>query len=459
MGGMEALRGFLYQGFASVLEALADGGNWDKIYVEYPTPGDKVDIALEERGQIIRCIQVKSTKNFFSKKKIQDWINELIGDKESPEYKLYLIGQCGRAAGKFINSVEKYYTNTLDGEAEASLKGFDRCLLENKRIWITVLPFEVVILKKILRDSLLKYISHSNRKMLFNQIDFIASVMVEKQMISSMNGNGMDKNEFDERLKDCISLTEDEHYRQRTLIEIISFDCKEDGEKALRLSFLDKFDGRELKEEYSWDKDIYTGLEEFLHDSTGIKGVYHLFLKAHISIAFAAGRILNSKSGINVLPIQKTANKGVMLWDVGDGNKADYCDWEIVDEKLQEGRLDSALILNVCHNIKDEVIQFIENRKLPIGRLISCIPQGGATNISIKDGTHAYLLAYDVHRAISGRSIEERRAVMHIFAAVPAVFMFFLGQNSLGFGKCILYEYDFEQRNSCTYSQSMSFLN
>ena len=47
MGGKEASRGFLYQGFASVLEALTDKGNWDKIYVEFPTSNDKVDIALE----------------------------------------------------------------------------------------------------------------------------------------------------------------------------------------------------------------------------------------------------------------------------------------------------------------------------------------------------------------------------------------------------------------------------
>ncbi len=40
---------FLYQGFASVLEALTDKGNWDKIYVEFPTSNDKVDIALEQQ--------------------------------------------------------------------------------------------------------------------------------------------------------------------------------------------------------------------------------------------------------------------------------------------------------------------------------------------------------------------------------------------------------------------------
>ena len=46
MGGKEASRGFLYQGFASVLEALTDESNWDKIYVEFPTSNNKVDIAI-----------------------------------------------------------------------------------------------------------------------------------------------------------------------------------------------------------------------------------------------------------------------------------------------------------------------------------------------------------------------------------------------------------------------------
>ena len=46
MGGRDASRGFLYQGFASVLEALTNKNKWDKIYVEFPTTDDKVDIAL-----------------------------------------------------------------------------------------------------------------------------------------------------------------------------------------------------------------------------------------------------------------------------------------------------------------------------------------------------------------------------------------------------------------------------
>ena len=46
MGGQEGSRGFLYQGIASVLEALNDK-RWDKIYIEFNSKDDKVDIALE----------------------------------------------------------------------------------------------------------------------------------------------------------------------------------------------------------------------------------------------------------------------------------------------------------------------------------------------------------------------------------------------------------------------------
>lgn len=55
MGGKEASRGFLYQGFASVLEALTDKGNWDKIYVELPTSNDKVDIALSSKIKLLNA--------------------------------------------------------------------------------------------------------------------------------------------------------------------------------------------------------------------------------------------------------------------------------------------------------------------------------------------------------------------------------------------------------------------
>lgn len=57
MGGKEALRGFLYQGFASVLEALCHEG-WDRIYIELDSKNDKVDIALEANHVIVKSFKL-----------------------------------------------------------------------------------------------------------------------------------------------------------------------------------------------------------------------------------------------------------------------------------------------------------------------------------------------------------------------------------------------------------------
>lgn len=206
MGGKEASRGFLYQGFASVLEALTDKGNWDKIYVEFPTSNDKVDIALEQQNQIVKCIQVKSTINTFTKSDIKIWLDDLIKDIESPEYELFLIGQCDKSANTFIKSIEKYYGKVLDKEAKSSLNGFDTDLLDNKRIRFFILPFEIEVLEKIVRDSLHQYISDSNQMMTFDQIRFIASATVNDQMISSTHGKGIDRKDFDEEMENAFFL-------------------------------------------------------------------------------------------------------------------------------------------------------------------------------------------------------------------------------------------------------------
>jgi len=185
-----------------------------------------------------------------------------------------------------------------------------------------------------------------------------------------------------------------------------------------------------------------------------------VFLDTHMSLAFAAGRILDSKSGINVFPIQKSATNGIVLWDVKLSSKRNYSCWDISHEKFDQNQGDSALILNVTRNIYGDVIEFIKESDLLIGRIINCMPsEVGGTNFSIQDGTHAAFLANSVYSAIARRSTIERRATLHIFASAPNAFMFFLGQNSQGFGKCILYEYDFEQRNSCSYSPSIDFTN
>ena len=137
MGGKDASRGFLYQAFAAVLEALCQQ-TWDKIYIEMDSKYDKVDIALEKNAAIFKSIQVKSTINSFSKKNIIRWLKDLIEDEVgSIEFDLFLIGQCDQAAITFINSVKKFQNCTMDSTSQQSLNNFDTSIVQDKSIKFT----------------------------------------------------------------------------------------------------------------------------------------------------------------------------------------------------------------------------------------------------------------------------------------------------------------------------------
>ena len=462
MGGKEASRGFLYQAFASVLEALCQK-NWDKIYIEFDSEKDKVDIALEKENKVFKSIQVKSTINTFTKNSVSKWIQDLINDDVgSTEFELFLIGQCDDTTNTFINSIKKLQSNKLDKKSQSSLDGFDINSIKDMKIDFKSLPFDVCILEQIVRDSLNKYISAKNQTVTFDQISFIASATVNDQMISSTQGKGIDRETFDEALEKRILLLANRYYSKRISISIKSFNrgAVDIEDETMCLSLLDKFNDRTLKDEYNWNNDIYELMKNFLLTNTNNTDAYQIFLDTHSSLAFAAGQVLDSKSGVNIFPIQKSATNGIELWEVKESSKSNYSNWDISHEIFDENQADSVLILNVTHNIYDDVVRYIKENNLPIRRIIMCVPdKGGFTNFSIEDGNHAAILANSVYDAIVERSTEERRATLHIFASAPNAFMFFLGQVSRGFGKCVLYEYDFEQRDSCSYSKSISFIN
>ena len=110
---------------------------------------------------------------------------------------------------------------------------------------------------------------------------------------------GIARNEFEERLEKRIRLVADQYAPKRTAIWINSYpdDVDEAGKTSGRyLSFIDKFQGRNLKAEYDWNRDIYGEIKEFLLSRVNREQAYELYMAAHCSIAFAAGRLLNSKS-------------------------------------------------------------------------------------------------------------------------------------------------------------------
>ena len=95
-------------------------------------------------------------------------------------------------------------------------------------------------------------------------------------MISSTHGNGIDRKIFDEELEKRILLVADEYSLKRISIGIKSFIREgvilEDAMKCL--SLIDKFEGRNIKDGYDWNNDIYKMMKEFLLTNTDTNAAY-----------------------------------------------------------------------------------------------------------------------------------------------------------------------------------------
>ncbi|WP_257535856.1 hypothetical protein [Mesobacillus foraminis] len=206
MGGKEAIRGFLYQGFATILESLTQEF-WDRIYVEYPSNDDKVDIALEVNGSITKSIQVKSSINLFKKSDVAKWIKELTNDTKADEYEVVLIGSCDKSANDFVNSIVKYKSGIEDKKSEEALKGFDKSILDNHNISIKNLPIEEATLLGIVRDSLHRYISYKGYMLDFEALNLLSQSALSTQMLLGTKGSSQTKHEFDSKIFQWLELT------------------------------------------------------------------------------------------------------------------------------------------------------------------------------------------------------------------------------------------------------------
>lgn len=461
MGGKDGSRGYVYQGIAAVLESLTQTG-WDRIYIEFPSKYDKVDIALAQGDNVVQAIQVKSSKNPFSQKDLRQWIQEISNDYFCPQYKIVLIGQCSGTALDFVNSISKFQNQEIDKKVERSLSNFDTSILERASVKIQLLPNDLDFLQVTARDSLSKYLANELPPLAHPQIDFIVKAMLTDQLLQSTQGGYTERTSFDSDLRTRIDMLSKKYEQTRKLLHIQSFSR---GVAALTkdtmsvLNLLDYFNGKSLKQGSTWNGDILPSVETFFSLSTDQKSAYKILLDTHSSIAFAAGRICDSKSGIDILPIQKTGAGGQQLWELDTFGAEAYPKLEIRHSRTSYDSTDTVLIISITHNIENDVYDFIESQNIPFGRTISCAwGDQDATSFSVKNGTHAYILAHSIYAALAGRTTVERKATLHIFASAPNAFMFFLGKLSHGFGKCKLYEYDFELKGSGSYTTSICYI-
>jgi hypothetical protein len=231
-----------------------------------------------------------------------------------------------------------------------------------------------------------------------------------------------------------------------------------EDETDLLLPLETYFDGRRIREPSLWHKAVYPEVERFLMGNMRGGEPYHLHLSAHVSIAFACGYVLDPKSNVRVAPVQRTPS-GPELWRPESGWNAPFERvWDFAPLPLEGSHGDVAVVIGVTLPILEDVRAYVDRELPQVERILAFTVLPEPARSSVRSGAHGWRLAEDLAQKIhTARTAEEREATLHVFAAAPTGLMFFLGRLSRGFGRCVLYEYDFESNAPGAYSPSLVF--
>lgn len=224
------------------------------------------------------------------------------------------------------------------------------------------------------------------------------------------------------------------------------------GERNEVLDLVKLFDGRFIKKQESWQEEVFPRLRRFLLTNVDERRPLVLDFAAHSSIAFAAGWVLDAKSGLEVRVRQRTGEVGEFEWHPQDHAEHPVPEGPLwLDEPdivLSSEAPEIAVALAVSlPDVAEQVEFYVKRKGLPVGRILrATIPQPGFR--SVAGGAHSLLLAQTIVSRVRQRRPHEREGTCHLFCAAPNALMFYLGQLSRSFGRIVLYEYPFGKKGA-----------
>lgn len=221
------------------------------------------------------------------------------------------------------------------------------------------------------------------------------------------------------------------------------------------LNLVPAFDERYIRDQTDWSATLYPALKQFLVEAAREGDAVRLVLDAHASLAFAAGAVLNVKSGRRVELEQRSI--GRHIWSADDRpHDPQWPTLETSTTVLDPEEADVVVAICLTHNVAADVQSFIDQNPLPAGKLIVLTPGPGPGAQSVACGRHAFELAQQVTEEVGRVRASGRAGRVHLFVAGPNAFTFFLGQHQPLLGPTTLYEFDFEGARGRSYVASLA---
>jgi hypothetical protein len=225
------------------------------------------------------------------------------------------------------------------------------------------------------------------------------------------------------------------------------------------LNLTSEFDERAIRDTSAWRDTLVPRLTDFLLRVPASEGRIRLAVEVHATLAFAAGAILDTKSGRQVELEQRSPV--LKIWAPDDQQLAgDNPGWVFEEEVLDANASGTACAVSVTRNTAAAVRQYLEERGLKVRKLILARPSCGPSAQAVSSGAHANALAEELAEKLKQSRDESpalRRERIHLFVSAPNAFTLYLGRQVAMMKPLTLYEYDFTYQIDGSYCPSLSY--
>jgi hypothetical protein len=219
------------------------------------------------------------------------------------------------------------------------------------------------------------------------------------------------------------------------------------------LDLVPVFDERYIRSQDDWTEKLYPELKTFLLKAASDNERIRLALDTHVTLAFAAGSILNIKSGRAIELEQRTTSRAIWAADDAESDPV-WPSWSVTRIDLDRTGSDLAVAVGLTHDVSRDVDAFVRRQLPAVGSILVAQPSNGPGARSVACGRHAFELAETLTSTLRS-ALPKPSSTLHLFIAAPNAFTFFLGQRQSALGSVHLYEFDFDGQRDRSYRRSI----
>jgi hypothetical protein len=224
------------------------------------------------------------------------------------------------------------------------------------------------------------------------------------------------------------------------------------------LSLLPQFSDRYLRPEFTWENDLLPKLNAFIRSAGQQEKRLRLAMDTHLTLAFAAGTVLDTKSG-KIVELEQRTRGGSAIWAADDVSvNSDWPGWTFSEFDLGTGGAEVAVAVSITRPTEQQVRAYLQGQP-NVGRLVVASFAVGASQAAVLNGAHADQLADQLANHLKDVRSEmgiATRSALHLFMAAPYSFAFFLGRHIKVLKPVTLYEFDFDGERGGGYLPSLT---